>query len=262
MSNIAGLPIVCSGRAEPNAILGADEDDWNPCPQGIVQMLKTLVAPTQNGGVLLDNCAGDGKAAMHLARTWKLRGHLVEPNPRRLAACLRQKDAICVLGRAESLYSSCAPSVWFFNPPFDPGDPTERLECSLFEVSVPYAIGVHTLAILLLPERSLRNNRITCLISKFLGEIKIRRFPEPWRRAHRQVVVFGYGVRVRGDLNEGEALTEQFACPDVPRIELRLLRAHEFQLPIRLKADRFSLITATSPTEISNPACMNSVRPE
>lgn len=241
-----------SAKKKPRLILGADEAGWNPCPTHVVNLLKTLVTPAKSG-VLLDNCAGNGIAATRLARAWNLGSYLVEPNLERFAMCQRRRNAVSVCARAESIRSTCAPSVWFFNPPFDPDDPTGDLEYSLLEVSVAYAIGPDTLVILVLPERSIRNRRMTCLLSKILNDVKIRRFPDPWYRTYRQIVVFGYGSSVLRDSHMREPGPTNPTFLALPRIKFLSLKAREFSLRIRVTVDRFSVIGAMQPVKPPPP---------
>jgi hypothetical protein len=226
----------------PGPILGADDSDWSRCPPGVLRILKTLVVPAHKKGVLLDVCAGDGNSAVMLARAWNLKPYLVEPNTGRFAACGKHKHANSVLGRAESVSTTCPPSVWFFNPPFDPDDPTGYLEHSLLEVAKPYAVGPNTLCILLLPERSLRNKHIVGVILEALRDVRIRYFPNPWRSQFRQLVVFGYGAGVEGS-NPITGPDKHSLISNLRRRGKQLLQSHEFALQIKTIAERFSIVT-------------------
>src|SRR5437773_11987018 len=91
-----------------------------PCPAVVVRILRTLVTPASRTGSLLDNCAGDGRAAVLLARAWNLTPYLVEIDFALARRCRRWPGARAVHGRAENVVLSGPPSARLVNPPFDP----------------------------------------------------------------------------------------------------------------------------------------------
>ena len=184
------VPRVRRAPARPRLRKG-DRDAWrgcdSPCPDETLRPLATLLVALPRGrkGVLLDNCAGDGRAASHLARAWNCRAYLVEPNPHRARLCRQRRDAVVVRGRAEALAIRGTPSVWYFNPPFDPDDGSGRLERALFERSVRYAVGERTVGVLILPLRSLLTTDLMAQIVRRFETVRVRGLPAGVFKAYR-----------------------------------------------------------------------------
>jgi predicted RNA methylase len=202
---------------------------YSPCPQNIVSLVATLVARSASRGALLDNCAGDGAAATALAEAWNLEPYFVEVDAARAAACERRGIGRVLHGSARYVEMSPGPSVWYFNPPFDPREPEGRLERNLFDVSVGYATSCRVLAILILPLRSLVGTGLGSRIVSTFERITVRRFPDREFERFGQVVVFGYS---RGSARRQiEVPTKMFEdCPT--------LSAGEFLFAIPEQATR------------------------
>jgi hypothetical protein len=165
-------------------------EGFSPCPRQIVDLVATCVTPSPLGGTLFDNCAGKGEAAATLAANWSLRPVLVEPHSGRHAACLRyDKYALCA--PSQNVRAN-GPTVWFFNPPFDPADQTGSMEKHLFWHGVRHFPGPGTLCVWLLPERILKDSRVREEISIRLEALTIAKFPQPWFDEFGEVAILGY----------------------------------------------------------------------
>lgn len=164
-----------------------------PLPSVVLAALQTLVEPaTAAGATILDNCAGDGATVACLAEAWNLTAYAVEVHPERARDCAARLGGRTLTASAERISLSPPPSVWFFNPPFDDQDESGRFEIRLLEASLKYALAPLTLAVLVLPERSLSNPLITDTLSAVMTDVRIRRFPHT-AEEYGQVVLFGLG---------------------------------------------------------------------
>ena len=133
---------------------------------------------------------------------------------------------VCV-GNAEDVLVEGRPSVWYFNPPFDPADPEGYLEQQLFAGSLAYALGPDTLAVIVLPTRALTIPEFMAAVTGRLERTNVRAFPEPYSASHRQLLIFGYG---RGSVSASRAPT------GVPPV-LAPLRDGEFRYAIPVPAE-------------------------
>ena len=172
------------------AILDDSTEGFSPCPPEITHILATYVAPTKRGGTLFDSCAGTGAAAAALAKAWGLRPNLVEPHESRHRACL-QHDPNALRAPAQWV-TAHSPTVWFFNPPFDPSDGSGSMERHLFWHGVNSVPGVGTFCVWLLPSRVLDDEEVQKTISTRFVDPKLAKFPEPWFGEYGQVVVLGH----------------------------------------------------------------------
>ena len=168
-------------------------DGYTPCPAAVFSSIATQAVPALVRGTLLDNVAGEGGAAAVLAAAWNLAPFFVELDPQRARACAERDIGPVCVGSAEDVVTDGQPSVWYFNPPFDPADPEGYLEQQLFSGSVGYALLPGTLAIILLPTRALTMPEFFGEVVGRLESVNVRAFPEPYAASHRQFVVFGYG---------------------------------------------------------------------
>lgn len=192
-------------------------DGFSPCPGPVVDILKTWVTPTQKGGTLLDNCAGDGAAACSLAQAWGLRPILVEPHPIRHALCLQHdKGALCAPAQC---VSGRGPTVWFFNPPYDLADETGSMERHLLSASIDRVPEEMTLCIWLLPQRMLDDAFLPHLLEQHLEEVRTYRLPEAWEDFH-QIAILGYWVdRTGKTIQELCPTPTTFFLQDSPRLK-------------------------------------------
>lgn len=165
-------------------------EGYSPCPKQIVDLLATWVSPLPAGGSLFDNCAGEGDAAATLAAAWSLKPVLVEPHSGRHAACLRY-DKGALRAPAQCVQAK-GPTVWFFNPPFDPADQTGSMEKHLLWHGIRHFPCHGTLCVWLLPERILRDSGVREEIARRLGTLTLARFPQPWFDDFQEIVALGY----------------------------------------------------------------------
>ena len=206
-----------------------EEEGYNPCPLVIVKMIKTLVEPSKLGGELLDNCAGDGFTGTFLAKAWNLKPFLVEPNLERAKSCARRKKSISLCGKAENIQLKGCPSVWYFNPPFDPDDPKGLLERQIFLQSLMYAKKPGTLGILLFFVDSFIKTDLAYDIAYNFSNITLRKFPEPYFSDFRQIVLFGYGKNTTLRKSKVMNLVSRLRQIAEDKSELYFLKAHEFK---------------------------------
>lgn len=141
--------------------------------------------------MLLDNCAGTGGPALTLASSLGLKPVLIEPNFSRFKECAaRAPDTF--FGVAEKIVSVGAPSVWYFNPPFDALDKRGRMERSILNSSTSYALGKNTLCIWVLPRRMLQDEGFIRYLNIHFYKVRIRRFPHRFYKEFGQVVLMMY----------------------------------------------------------------------
>lgn len=172
------------------AILDDSIEGFSPCPPEVTDILSTYAAPSAQGGTLFDSCAGMGVAAATLATAWHLRPILVEPHESRHRACLRHDpNAVCAPAQWVTAHS---PTVWFFNPPFDPSDASGSMENHLFWYGVNSVPSAGTFCVWLLHHRMLDDERVRRIVSTRLMNPTVAKFPEPWFRSYGQVVVLGH----------------------------------------------------------------------
>lgn len=202
---------------------------YTPCPRVVVDILGTLVKPMDAGGQLLDNCAGDGFAALKLCNEWHLKPFLVEPHGKRARECAKIPNAVVLNSRAEDLEIIGAPHVFYCNPPYDPDDPKGTMEYSILEYSFHHLVKEGTLCILILPERSLKCGWMIQMIVR-LRNVRVRRFPNRCYMLTKQIIVFGY---VSSFAHATSALHRRLLpCQDM---SFCALKPHEFCYTIRGK---------------------------
>lgn len=197
------------------------QDGYNPCPHQVVAAIAAQVAPAPSG-TLLDSVAGEGGAAIELAAAWNLSPTFIELHPARAQRCLERGAGPVHVGSAEDAELDGHPSVWYFNPPWDPADPEGYLEAQLFAATAPYALSPQTLAVILLPSRALEMPHLYEDVARSLDRIAIRAFPDPYYGVFDQMVIFGYGRTTPG--------TQAPPAPD--RVTLSRLRANELRYEI------------------------------
>jgi hypothetical protein len=220
----------------------ASSRGYNPCPTAVLRTIATLAAASIHHGTLLDNCAGDGAAASFLAKAWNLDAYLVEVDASRAASCRTRGTAAVLHGSARYVEMKPAPSVWYFNPPFDPAESSGSLERRLFEASARYAVGLGVLGVLVLPHRSLVATDLGLSVLARFENVAARRFPEPWFEHFGQVVVFGYGKPEPSLVSDADVLAAFATCAPLRRREFQY-HIHELADPVTL----FRLADRTSP---------------
>lgn len=168
-------------------------DGYNPCPPFVRETIASQIVPAVRRGTLIDTCAGDGGAATDLARAWNLAPFFIELDPDRARQCARRGAGPVAVGSAEYAQLEGHPSVWYFNPPWDPADPDGYLEHELFRASSLYALSQDTLAVMLFPARCLDMPELWGDLTRRLDRLEVRAFPQPYFGTFGQLVLFGYG---------------------------------------------------------------------
>lgn len=168
---------------------------YYPTPLRVMELIGRAVpcVSTAKGvGRLLDICAGEGDAAVHLADMWGLDAYGVELDANRAAAA-QSKMTCCLRGSYHCLHAPEASfSAVFLNPPYDYGQEADgvsmRQEIQFLSAAKTY-LAVDGLLVYVPPRHILHNTSFVEVIRDGFKNIECFQFPEPERSAFDQVVV-------------------------------------------------------------------------
>ena len=111
-----------------------EKGGFYPFPESYLPHVTSLFAPAREGGKILDPCAGEGDALLHLSQAWGLQSYANELDLDRAAVCVEKFGSLqAVQGDLLQLRSSSnAFQFAWVNPPYtyDMGGDEKRRELS------------------------------------------------------------------------------------------------------------------------------------
>ncbi len=161
-----------------------------PTPPEVVEIMRTWIGEKKPGRrTLLDPCCGTGEPAAQIATVAGCDAYGVEINAERAQA------ARTVLNKVirENLFSVRARheafSVLYLNPPYDFDQEDGRTELSFLKHTLPY-LTPGGLLLFLVPQKRI-TPRIARVLSAYIKEPKVRKFPQEEFKAFGQIVIAG-----------------------------------------------------------------------
>ncbi len=188
-----------------------------PTPPQVVEILKTYIGEKKPGPKrLLDPCCGTGEAAALLAAASDCEAYGVEIHTGR-AQTARKLLKKVISGNLFTV-RACheAFSFLFLNPPYDFDSDDGRTELSFLKHTVPY-LAVDGLLFYLIPQKRL-TPRIARVLSAYIEDPQVRKFPEGQFKAFGQVVIAGL-KRLRPQVSDaGFHRLQEAATNEVPEM--------------------------------------------
>lgn len=188
-----------------------------PTPPEVVEILKTYVSEKKAGPKrILDPCCGTGEPAVEIATVADCDAYGVEIHTGRAQAAKRHLTKVisgnlfAVRARHEAF------SILFLNPPYDFDSDDGRTELSFLKHTLPY-LSAGGLLLYLIPRKRV-TPRIARVLSAYIEDPQVRKFPEGQFKAFGQVVIAGL-KRLRPKLNhEVFQRLQEAATSDVPEM--------------------------------------------
>ena len=197
-----------------------------PTSAEVVQILKTFIGEKKPGPKrLLDPCCGTCQPAAEIAAVAECEAYGVEIHSGRAqsARSLLKKviagNLFTVRARHESF------SVLFLNPPYDYESEDGRTELSFLKHTIPYLVP-GGLIFFILPQIRI-THRIAKVLSAYIQDPQVRKFPAEQYKAFGQVVVAGVKKNRPGLSEETLLQLSKLRDHDVPE-----LIPTEFSFPI------------------------------
>lgn len=225
---------------------GQAKAGFYPTPAKVTQILKTFIGEKKSGPKrLLDPCCGTGEPAAEIAAATECEAYGVEIHSGR-AESARSVLKKVIAGNLFTVRASHeAFSALFLNPPYDFESEDGRTELSFLKHTIPY-LAPGGLLFLILPEKRI-TQRIARVLSAYIEDPKVRRFPADEFKAFGQVVVTGV-KKNRPGLSE-EALSDLVNVRDR---EVPELIPAEFTFPIpSVPKDFFIRSSEITPEELA-----------
>lgn len=188
-----------------------------PTPPEVVEILKTYIGEKKAGPKrLLDPCCGTGEPAVEIATVADCDAYGVEIHTGRAQAARRlltkviSGNLFAVRARHEAF------SILFLNPPYDFDSDDGRTELSFLKHTLPY-LAAGGLLLYLIPRKRV-TLRIARVLSAYIEDPQVRKFPEDQFKTFGQVVIAGL-KRLRPKLNhEVFQRLQEAATSDVPEM--------------------------------------------
>ncbi len=217
-----------------------------PTPPEVVQILQTFIGDRKPGPKrLLDPCCGTGEPAAQIAAAAECEAYGVEIHSGRAQAAqsvfkkVIGGNLFAVRARHESF------SILFLNPPYDFESEDGRTELSFLKHTISY-LAPGGLLLFIVPQARI-THRIAKVLSAYIQDAKVRRFPTEQFKAFGQIVVLGV-KKIRPGLDE-EILVQLAKVKDHALPELT---AGEFSFPIpSVPRDFFIRSSEITPEELA-----------
>lgn len=226
---------------------GQAKAGFYPTPPEIVEILKTFIGEKKPGPKrLLDPCCGAGQPAAQIAAAADCEAYGVEIHSGRAQAARKllkkvvSGNLFTVRVRHESF------SVVFLNPPYDFESEDGRTEISLLKHTLPYLASGGVL-FLIVPQKRV-THRIARVLSAYIEDPKVRRFPQEQFKAFGKIVIAGTKKR-RPEINE-ETFSRLRGIKDTQVPEL-IAGEFSFSIPTVSK-DFFIRSSEITPEEVAS----------
>jgi predicted RNA methylase len=188
-----------------------------PTPSKVVDIIKTWIGEKTPGPRrLLDPCCGTGDPAAQIATAAGCDAYGVEINTDRAKAAKNLLSKV-VAGNLFSVRARPgAFSILYLNPPYDFDAEDGRTELSFLKHTLPY-LTPRGLLLFVVPQKRI-TPRIARVLSAYLEDLKVRRFPADEFQAFGQIVIAGF-KKARAEI-DGEVLASltQIQSMDLPEI--------------------------------------------
>ena len=197
-----------------------------PTPSRVVDIIRTWIGEKMPGPRrLLDPCCGNGEPAAQIAAAAGCDGYGVEINTDR-AKIAKNFLSKVVAGNLFSVRARPASfSILYLNPPYDFDAEDGRTELSFLKHTLPY-LTPRGLLLFLVPQKRI-TPRIARVLSAYLEDLKVRKFPADEFQAFGQIVIAGL-KKTRAEVN-GDVLA---SLTQIPSTNLPEIHRKEFSFAV------------------------------
>ncbi len=188
-----------------------------PTPPEVVEIIQTWIREKKPGRRrLLDPCCGTGEPAARIANAAGCDAYGVEINTERAQAARTVLNKV-VCGNLFSVRARHeAFSILFLNPPYDFDSEDGRTELSFLKQTLPY-LTPGGLLLFLVPQKRI-TQRIARVLSAYIEEPKVRKFPQEEYKIFGQVVITG-SKKARPELDSQVfSRLSMTACAELPEM--------------------------------------------
>ncbi len=191
-----------------------------PTPTEVVEIIQTWIGEKKPGPRrLLDPCCGTGEPAARIAAAAGCDAYGVEINTERAQAAKHVLSKV-VAGNLFSVRARPAGfSILYLNPPYDFDAEDGRTELSFLKHALPY-LTPGGLLLFVVPQKRI-TIRIARVLSAYIEDPKVRKFPTDEFQAFGQIVIAGI-KKARAEI-DGQLLASlsQIQTADLPEMQLK-----------------------------------------
>jgi predicted RNA methylase len=197
-----------------------------PTPLKVVEIIQTWIGEKNTGlRRLLDPCCGTGEPAARIAAAAGCDAYGVEINTERVQVAKKVLTKV-VAGNLFSVRARPgAFSILYLNPPYDFDADDGRTELSFLKHTLSY-LAPRGLLLFVVPQKRI-TPRIARVLSAYIEDLKVRRFPADEFQAFGQIVIAGL-KKARAEI-DGEVLA---SLSQIPAGDLPEMHRKEFSLSV------------------------------
>lgn len=168
---------------------------YYPTPEGVTEIIKNYLKPSNGLIRILDPCAGEGKALKAIGKHLKAETYGVEIDSDRGRSAKRILTRVLVTDYQKARISREGFSLLWLNPPYDwsvtSGDieKAERYERIFLRDTIKY-LSPEGILVYLIPQKRL-DGHLTRILSYRFKKLKVYRFPEEDYKEFNQLIILG-----------------------------------------------------------------------